>query len=216
MDVAVALTTFAVIFPAELPDKTFVATLVLSTRFPPLLVWIGVALAFLVQTLVAVVAGGLLALLPERAVAAGTAVLFAIGSVVLLRGAGRADREAEDEERELAERLDRGGDATGSSTAPTPSAFAAIGTSFGVLFLAEWGDLSQLLTAGLAARSGDPLSVFVGAWLALACVAAIGVVAGRALLRVVRPSTVRRVAGSLFAVLAVLAGLEALGVDLPI
>ena len=109
MDFVVALTTFAVIFPAELPDKTFVATLVLSTRFRPILVWVGVVLAFFVQTLVAVTAGGLLALLPERAVAAGTAVLFAIGSYVLLRGASRADREAEEEERELTERLERSG-----------------------------------------------------------------------------------------------------------
>ncbi len=83
-----------------------------------------------------------------------------------------------------------------------------------MLFLAEWGDLSQLVTAGLAARYGEPISVFVGAWLALACVAAIGVLVGRTLLRVVRPSTVRRVAGALFALLAVLAALEALGVDL--
>lgn len=168
MDVLVALTAFAVILPAELPDKTFVATLVLSTRFRPVLVWVGVVLAFGVQTAVAVTAGGLLALLPERA----------------------------------------------ATPATTRGAFAAIGTSFGVLFLAEWGDLSQLVTAGLAARYGEPISVFVGAWLALACVAAIGVLVGRTLLRVVRPSTVRRVAGALFALLAVLAALEALGVDL--
>ena len=83
-----------------------------------------------------------------------------------------------------------------------------------MLFLAEWGDLSHLLTAGLAARYGDPVSVLVGAWLALACVAAIGVLVGRALLRAVRPSTVRRVAGAPFALLAVLATLEAFGVDL--
>jgi len=223
MDVVVALTTFAVIFPAELPDKTFVATLVLSTRFRPWLVWVGVVLAFLVQTLVAVTAGGLLSLLPGRAVAAGTAVLFAIGSFVLLRSARHADRDGADEERELTERLDHTGtDVAPSSEAGRPTgqtargALATVGTAFGVLFLAEWGDLSQLLTAGLAARYGDPLSVFVGAWLALACVAAIGVVVGRSLLRVVRPSTVRRVAGLLFATLVLLATLEALGVDLPL
>ncbi|MBA2478505.1 MAG: TMEM165/GDT1 family protein [Sporichthyaceae bacterium] len=209
MDVLVALTAFAVILPAELPDKTFVATLVLSTRFRPVLVWVGVVLAFGVQTAVAVTAGGLLALLPERAVAAGTAVLFAIGSFVLLRSAARAVQASEDDERALTERVDRA-----ATPATTRGAFAAIGTSFGVLFLAEWGDLSQLVTAGLAARYGEPISVFVGAWLALACVAAIGVLVGRTLLRVVRPSTVRRVAGALFAILAVLAALEALGVDL--
>ena len=216
MDIVVALTTFAVIFPAELPDKTFVATLVLSTRFRPILVWVGVVLAFLVQTAVAVTAGGLLALLPEQAVAGATAVLFAIGSYVLLRGASRADREAAEEEEELTERMERTDQPATGAPAPNRSAFAAIGTSFGVLFLAEWGDLSQLLTAGLAARYGDPVSVFVGAWLALACVAAIGVIVGRALLRVVKPSTVRRVAGVLFACLALLAALEALGVDLPV
>lgn len=218
MDFVVALTTFAVIFPAELPDKTFVATLVLSTRFRPILVWVGVVLAFLVQTTVAVTAGGLLALLPERAVAAGTAVLFAIGSYILLSGAARADREAAEEEREFADKLDRTGDQPGATATVTSarSTFAAIGTSFGVLFLAEWGDLSQLLTAGLAARYGDPLSVFIGAWVALACVAAVGVIVGRALLRVVKPSTVRRVAGILFGLLAIVAALEALGVDLPI
>lgn len=226
MDLVVALTAFAVIFPAELPDKTFVATLVLSTRFRPVLVWIGVVLAFLVQTLVAVTAGGLLALLPDRAVNAGTAVLFALGSFVLLRSASRADRDAEEEEREVLERLgdtdtavgdDTDADANpGASQSSTRRTLTAIGTSFGVLFVAEWGDLSQLLTAGLAARCGDPVSVFVGAWLALACVGAIGVVIGRALLRVVRPSTVRRVAGVLFAILATVAALEALGVDLPI
>lgn len=216
MDVVVALTTFAVIFPAEIPDKTFVATLVLSTRFRPILVWVGVVLAFLVQTTVAVTLGGLLALLPERAVAAGTASLFAIGSYLLLSGATRAGRGAAEEEREFADKLDRSGGSPVATATSFRTAFAAIGTSFGVLFLAEWGDLSQLLTAGLAARYGDPLSVFVGAWLALASVAAVGVIAGRALLRVVKPSTVRRVAGALFGLLALVAALEALGVDLPI
>lgn len=234
MDVVVALTTFALIFPAELPDKTFVATLVLSTRFRPFPVWIGVVLAFVVQTVVAVAAGGLLALLPERPVHAGTALLFAIGSYVLLRSASRADRDAEEEERDLLARFDRGeprpdDDPSAPATltrhedeedeagpSRRRSALTAIGTSFGVLFLAEWGDLSQLLTAGLAARYDDPVSVFVGAIVALALVGAIGVIVGRALLRVVKPSTVRRVAGALFAVLALLAGLQALGVDLPI
>ena len=44
MDLAVAATTFALIFPVELPDKTFVASLVLATRYRPLLVWVGVFL----------------------------------------------------------------------------------------------------------------------------------------------------------------------------
>jgi putative Ca2+/H+ antiporter (TMEM165/GDT1 family) len=86
---------------------------------------------------------------------------------------------------------------------------------FGVLFAAEWGDLSQLATAGLAARTGDPRSVFVGSWLALAAVAAVGVLAGRTLLRYVHPSLVKRVAGSLFAVLAAVTWIGAAGVQPP-
>jgi putative Ca2+/H+ antiporter (TMEM165/GDT1 family) len=70
VDFSVALTALALIVPVELPDKTFVATLVLATRYRPLLVWIGVGLAFTVQTAVAVTAGGLLTRLPHRPVVA--------------------------------------------------------------------------------------------------------------------------------------------------
>ncbi|MEI6363909.1 MAG: TMEM165/GDT1 family protein, partial [Actinomycetes bacterium] len=60
IDLVIVLTTFALIFPAELPDKTFIATLVLSTRYRHLWVWIGAVAAFGVQMVIAVVAGGLL------------------------------------------------------------------------------------------------------------------------------------------------------------
>ena len=50
LDLATAAVVFGTIFLVELPDKTFIATLVMSTRFRPLLVWIGVCLAFFVQT----------------------------------------------------------------------------------------------------------------------------------------------------------------------
>lgn len=201
MNLLVALTTFVVIFPAELPDKTFVATLVLSTRYRPLPVWVGVSAAFAVQSLVAVTAGGLIALLPRRPVLLVTALLFAVGAFVLIRGAGDAAAEGAEEEAELEGRI----------TAPATGWRAAL-ASFGVLFAAEWGDFSQLLTAGLVVRYDDPVAVFVGSWLALITVAALAVLLGRALLRWVSVSLVRRVAGSLFAVLAVITAAEALGI----
>ncbi len=204
MDLAVALTTFVVIFPAELPDKTFVATLVLSTRYPPWWTWLGVAAAFFVQSLVAVTAGGLLSLLPERLVLVGTATLFTVGAVLLWLSAGDADATELEEEREFAAQARVGA-----------SGWRASLICFGVLFTAEWGDLSQLITAGLAARHQDPVSVFVGSWLALVTVAAIGVLIGRVLLRYVHPSIVKRVAGTLFAVLALLTWLAAAGVRTP-
>ena len=194
MDLGVVATVFGVIFAAELPDKTMVATLVLSTRYRPLLVWIGVASAFFVQVAIAVAAGGLLSLAPERIVAVVSAALFAFGAWLLLKGA--ADDEAEPEEE-----LD---------VPPAAGPWRAVLTSFGVLFVSEWGDLSQLATAGFAARFGDPVSVFAGSFGALATVAGLAVVVGRSLLKVVPEALLRRVAGAVLAVLAVLALLTAL------
>ena len=197
MDLVVALTAFALIFPVELPDKTFVATLVLATRYPPVPVWVGVSAAFLVQSLVAVTAGGLLSLLPHPVVSAAAGLLFLIGAVVLWRGAKEADAREPEEEAELA-----------AGITPGMSGRRAATTSFGVLFLAEWGDLSQLLTAGLAARYHDPVSVFVGSWVALVVVAGLAVLLGRALLRWVRLSTIRRVGAVVCLVLALVAAYD--------
>ena len=205
MDFSVALTALALIVPVELPDKTFVATLVLATRYRPLLVWIGVGLAFTVQTAVAVTAGGLLTRLPHRPVVAVAALLFLVGAIVLLRGAGNADAEEAEAEHVFEGKV-----------RPGTTGLRAVGASFGVLFLAEWGDLSQLLTAGMVVRTKDPVSVFVGALLGLLIVSGLGALLGRALLRRVRLSTIRRVGGGLCLVLAVLSGLQALGVELPV
>ena len=143
LDLAVVFTTLLVILPAELPDKTFVATLVLSTRFRPLPVWIGVTAAFGVQCLVAVTLGGFLTLLPAGPVLLSAAALFGAGAVVMLRSARRRGR-----------RRRRGG-AGGRPRWPRAAHRRAAVTSFLVLFAAEWGDLSQIVTAGLAARSGE-------------------------------------------------------------
>ena len=198
LDFALVATTFALIFPAELPDKTFIATLVLGTRFPRLAVWLGVAAAFAVQVTIAVLAGGLLALLPSTPVQIVTALLFAAGSVILIRGglATRAAEQAEEdaEEQELLERM-------GEDRAQ--SKWRAFGISFVVLFTAEWGDLSQLLTAGLAARTGDPLSVGVGAWSALILVAGLAVLFGHWLRQRVPIWRIRLVSGAILAALAV-------------
>jgi Ca2+/H+ antiporter, TMEM165/GDT1 family len=196
----VALTVFALILPAELPDKTFIATLVLSTRFAPWPVFAGVAAAFVVQTTVAVAAGGLVSLLPERPVHAVTAGLFALGALLMLRSGGGAAEE----EREVTEEL--------GDTPRTASFRRAALTSFGVLFAAEWGDLSQVLTASFAAKYGDEFAVFLGALLALWVVAGLAIVGGRALLRIVPLDWVRRAAAAAFAVIAVVTALEAGGV----
>jgi putative Ca2+/H+ antiporter (TMEM165/GDT1 family) len=199
-DIVTAAIVFAAIFVVELPDKTFIATLVLATRFRPLFVWIGVCLAFLVQTIVAVTVGGLLAQLPKRPVEVFAALMFLIGGIILIRGAGQADEEEKETEEEFAHK--------GAATAV---GLRAIAVSFSVLFLAEWGDLSQLLTASMVLRYKDPLSVFVGAFLALAAVSALGALLGRALLAKVRLATIRRVGGGVCLLLALLTVLQLTG-----
>jgi putative Ca2+/H+ antiporter (TMEM165/GDT1 family) len=189
---------FAAIAPVELPDKTFVATLVLATRYRPLAVWLGVASAFAVHSALAVAAGSLVALLPSTPVRLVAAGLFAVGAVVMLRGARRADAEEAEQEREYAEKAH--GHRRG---------WAAYGASFLLLFTAEWGDLSQLFTAGLVASGEPPLGVFIGAWGALAVVSGAAVLLGRWLLRRIRLSVVRYLAAAVCAALAVLTAVSA-------
>ncbi|HEX5598409.1 MAG TPA: TMEM165/GDT1 family protein [Micromonosporaceae bacterium] len=195
----VALTVFVVILPVELPDKTFVATLVLSTRYPALPVWLGVVAAFGVQCLVAVAAGTLIGQLPRQPVALFAAGLFAIGAALLFRGARRADAEEAEQEQAYADKITGG-----------RRGWRAAGASFVVLFTAEWGDLSQLLTAGLVASGKPAVPVFFGAWLALATVSGAAVLLGRWLLRRVRLALVRYVAAAVCATLAGVTAVTAL------
>ena len=192
MSLTVVLTAFVLVLPVELPDKTLFASLVLATRFPPLPVFVGVGTAFGLQVAIAVTAGSLLSLLPEALVTGLVALLFLVGAVILWRS---ASGEAED-----------GGEAADAREQTSFLRAAAI--SFGVLFAAEWGDLSQLATAGLAARYEEPLSVFVGAWAALLVVSGLAVFLGKKLADRLPIPLIRRVAAGLFLVFAVVAAVE--------
>lgn len=199
MDLVVVALTFAAIFLVELPDKTFIATLVLSTKFRPLLVWLGVGLAFAVQTGIAVGLGTAASLLPITAVRVATAVLFAAGAVLLFREARHADEHEAETEQEFAARA---GEAR--------PGWRAVGTTFLVLFAAEWGDLSQLLTLSLVAKYDDPLSVFAGALGALLAVSGLAVLVGRVLLSKVRLRTLHLLGGTMCLVLAAITVYELL------
>ncbi len=201
LDLTTMALVFGAIFLVELPDKTFIATLVMSTRFRPLLVWIGVGLAFLVQTLVAVVAGGLLAKLPTTPVQLVAIAMFLIGGVILLKGAAGADAEEAETEEEFAEKSNR-----------QVRGRQIVSMCFGIIFLAEWGDLSQLLTASMVLKYGEPVSVFLGAWAALLAVSALGAALGRTLLTKMKLSTIRRIGGVVCLVLALVGILELTGV----
>ena len=197
MSLVIAATAFLLIFPIELPDKTFIATLVLATRYQPLLVWIGVSAAFLVQTVIAVTLGGLLGQLPRTPVEIFAGLMFLVGGLILIRGAGKADAEEAETEHEFE-----------SKTKAGIHGWRVVGTSFLVLFVAEWGDLSQLLTAGLVVKYEDPVSVGAGAFLALATVSALGAALGRTLLQRIKLATIRRIGGGVCLLLAVMSLLQ--------
>ncbi|MQA35762.1 TMEM165/GDT1 family protein, partial [Modestobacter roseus] len=179
---SVILTAFVLVLPVELPDKTLFATLVLATRFPALPVFTGVATAFGLQVAIAVTAGSLLSLLPEALVSGVVAVLFVVGAVLLWRSAAEGPEDADD-----------------AAAREQTSFLRAAAISFGVLFAAEWGDLSQLATAGLAARYEEPLSVFLGSWAALLVVSGLAAFLGRKLADRLPVAVIRRVAAGLFA-----------------
>jgi putative Ca2+/H+ antiporter (TMEM165/GDT1 family) len=197
MSLAVLFTVYALILPAELPDKTMVATLVLATRFPVIPVIIGTSLGFIAQAAIAVAAGSAIAELPSTPVKAVSAAIFLIGAILTLRSSETPDEE----EREVNEEI--------AGTSPRAGTWRVIGTSFLILFLAEWGDLTQLLTASLSAKYHDPFAVFIGASAGLITAGLVAATGGKALLRVLPMIWIRRIAASAFAIVAVVTALEA-------
>lgn len=195
MDLGVLALTFGAIFVVELPDKTFLATLVLATKYRPVLVWLGVGSAFAVQTLVAVALGHAASFLPENAVRAAAALLFLAGAVILLRE-GRSHHRAANDEFAV--------------PAKDVHGFRAVLASFLVLFAAEWGDLSQLLTISLVAKYEHPASVFAGALGALLVVSGLAVLVGRSLLRWISLHVLHYVGAAVCLALAVVTIVELL------
>jgi Ca2+/H+ antiporter, TMEM165/GDT1 family len=184
---AAAGVAFVLTFLGELPDKSLFASLVLGTRYRPLYVWVGAAAAFTVHAGIAVTAGRLLALLPRHLVDGVVATLFLAGAVYLLASSFRR-RQPED-----LDAARQGG---------PPATFARVaGTSFAVVFLAEWGDITQLTAANLAAKY-DPLSVFVGATLGLWAVAALAVTVGAKSLNFIPMAWVQRITAAILLVLS--------------
>ena len=175
---------FVVIFVAELPDKTALATLILATRYAPLPVFIGAAFALTVQSAVAIAAGGLVSLLPARPVHIGAGLLFLVSAVLMWR----RKEDAEPERKEPKSK---------------PTFVRAIASTFVVVFIAEWGDLTQLATAGLAARYESLITVFCGATLALWAVTALAVLVGNRAGALMNPEVTQKIAAAIFVVLGV-------------
>ena len=185
-----AAAVFGLVFLGELPDKTMFASLVLAARGRPGAVWVGAAFAFLVHVVIAVSVGtAVFHLLPRSGVDALAAALFLGGAVYAWRA-----REDPEEELEVVSAI---------------SHRRTVATAAGVIFVAEWGDLTQVLTANLALRYHSPLSVGVGAVAALWAVAALAVVLGPRLLGMLSARTARTVAAAVLLVLAAVTAWQA-------
>ncbi len=172
---------YASIFVAELPDKTALAALLLAAEANPAAVFVGAAGAFVVQSAVAVAFGGLLGRLPARPLRAAVGILFLAFAAFLWRGRARDE---------------------GASVGASARSFAAsCAGAFLAVFAAEWGDMTQLATAALAARWERPVVVFSAATAALWSVTALAVWAGSRLGRRFDPRRLERGAAALFAAL---------------
>jgi len=181
---AVAATVFGLVVVAELPDKTMIANIVMGSRGRPVPVWIGSTGAFAVHAALAVLAGRLVQLLPHHVLETVVAVLFGLGALYLLLVPEKKERE----------RGEAGAAREGQVGTTTP-AWRVTAGAFGVILVGEVGDITQLLIVNLEARYKAPGSVFVGGFVALAAVAALAVFSGRALLRVLPLSAIRRIGG---------------------
>jgi putative Ca2+/H+ antiporter (TMEM165/GDT1 family) len=168
MSITAAGATFLAVLPAELPDKTILACLILSSRYRPSVVFSGAAAAFLAQVILCVAAGGALSLLPHRIVEACAAAVFVLGAVLTWR---QKEEKSDDD--------DGGRDGLRHGFWPVFS------TAFAVVFLAEFGDLTQFLTISLSARFHDPLAVGIGATLALWVAAGAAVTLGWRVLKLI-------------------------------
>ena len=170
-------------FVLELPDKTMIATIVMSTRARPLSIAIGASAGFIVQMALAVLAGGLLTLLPGRVKDVIVGILFLVGAAYLLLV---SEKTAEEEGEREAER-ERSG-----------TRWREVSTAFSVIFIGEFGDLTQIQAANLSAKTHQPLEVFVASSLAMITIAFLGAYGGRFLQRYVPLARIRTGGGIIF------------------
>lgn len=175
MDISVFLTTFGVIFLAELGDKTQLTAMALAARYPWKRIFLGIALAFALLNLGAVLVGKVLfVIFPVFWTKIASAGLFLFFGITTLRHAG-----ADEDSHKI-------------------SAAGAIRTAFLMILLAELGDKTQLVTLSLAAQYDAPFVVFCASTLALWLVSLLGIFLGKQLMRYFPLHYIHRAAGVLF------------------
>jgi len=191
----VILICLALQFLLELPDKTMIAMIYMGTRARPLNVFIGGAVAFVVHMAIAVGAGGLLTLLPQTPKEIVIATLFLVGAFYLLFVSEKEEEEEGEQEAEAEHPGKR---------------WREMATAFGVIFVGEFGDLTQIQAANLTVKYNDvvkypdlaggkgALAVFIGSSVALVLIAFMGAFGGKVLVRILPLATIRKIGGVVF------------------
>lgn len=195
MHLGIIAIVFGVIFIGELPDKSLFASLILGSRLPGRIVWLGAATAFLVHVVIAVTAGHFLTLLPHRILEAVIALLFFLGAMLLFFGKHGLEGEPR---------------AHATKDKNPPKFSKVFTTAFTVTFLGEWGDITQITTANYAARYHDPWSVGIGAVLALWAVTALAITLGTKVLTLIPPKVLQRVTGCILLIFAIFSAASAI------
>lgn len=187
MSLSLILSSFALLFLAEIGDKTQLMAMTLAHRYRVAPVIAGTFLAFLVLNLLSVALGGALSQwLPRRMIVSAAAALF----LWFAWRSWLAGGEEEEEEEEI-------------------DGHRVLLTSFMLIFVAELGDKTQLALIALAAQSGDPVAVFLGGTAALWTISLLGIFVGAKLLRRFHRRYVQRAAAGLFAAFGLAALVQA-------
>lgn len=184
-DWALFFSTFALIFVAELPDKTAIAILIMSAQRHPWGIWFGVCLAYVVQNIVAVVFGGALSMLPPHWVHMGSGLLFLVFAALMWF--------KKEEKKGSKPHLSSHSDFR-----------KTLWAAFVVIFIAEWGDLTQLATAALVAKTKHPITVFLASTSALWVVSGLFVMIGHHAKKFIQPHILQKIAAVAFAIVGLL------------
>lgn len=178
------LTSYALIFAAEIGDKSQLVCMTLAARHRATPVILGAIAAFSLLNILAVIFGvGIATWLPDYIVSGVVSLLFAIFGLQSLFFS------ADEEEDEPTEKSSHG----------------LFFTTFLLITVAEFGDKTQLAVVALSSTA-VPAAIWIGSTLALSSSAILGVLAGRTLLQKIPLALLHRISGFIFIVLAIFAG----------
>lgn len=190
------LTSYLLIFAAEIGDKSQLVCMALAIRYRALPVAVGAILAFLVLNTLAVVFGSAIAnWIPELA------IYLVVSAMFLLFGFHALLSQEDGESEEETEALDE-------TDLAVKSKQHIILSTFALIAVAEFADKTQLAVVGLSSHS-SPLSVWIGSTLALITTSIMAVWAGKTILQRFPIALLHRFSGALFIILALFAAYSA-------